>query len=461
MDADCILPLKTLLQKQDIDFKAMKEQIRNDIATIEAFHGNIRSQASSYFAASESAEKLIFNYQELKLHTIISYDKRKAMHASVVNQYNLAKDSERKYKDLLPDANERLVLTIQKFKDYQEKLKQCEEKRCEQVFSSIGQFIVFEKQAEMNNKYDVKNFSALLDSFNLEKEVAIIEEEIKKQIEAGTQRDQRQTIFDPVVEEGGQKAAYSFTPYAFKKFNIGKMASDNPLLGAPPVNLLCHEDKAEVLNCIFHKAFAHQSLYFDHKAAAQHLFKEICHRHSFMQKIEEEYKGYDLDWRQPHLATQKGFKVILPTVVFSNLTALFQILLQAAWVDENTDVKAKAQEVMRVMLFAHIFYKQQYSFTPDPSSDQKLMLFLANWTAWCDPELWKNIAAIRLSFEKEEAQASSSKEESKDAGSPKEFDAGAVMEEVIQDMYLCSLTKLTVSQLLTQIGEIEGLVTKE
>ena len=47
----------------------------------------------------------------------------------------------------------------------------CEEQRCEQVHSSIGQFVVFEKGAEMNNKYDVKQFSDLIDNFKLEDEV--------------------------------------------------------------------------------------------------------------------------------------------------------------------------------------------------------------------------------------------------------------------------------------------------
>jgi len=41
---------------------------------------------------------------------------------------------------------------------------------------------VFEKFAEMNNKYDVKNFSELIDNFNLEKECETINEQIKRQI---------------------------------------------------------------------------------------------------------------------------------------------------------------------------------------------------------------------------------------------------------------------------------------
>ena len=42
--------------------------------------------------------------------------------------------------------------------------------RCEQIHSSINQFVVFEKFAEMNNKYDVNNFSKLIDDFSLETE---------------------------------------------------------------------------------------------------------------------------------------------------------------------------------------------------------------------------------------------------------------------------------------------------
>ena len=53
-----------------------------------------------------------------------------------------------------------------------------EEQRCEQVHSSINQFVVFEKFAEMNNKYDVKNFSDIIDTFKVEDEMKVINQEI-------------------------------------------------------------------------------------------------------------------------------------------------------------------------------------------------------------------------------------------------------------------------------------------
>jgi hypothetical protein len=51
------------------------------------------------------------------------------------------------------------------------------------VHSAIGQFVVFEKFAEMNNKYDVKNFSDLIDNYNQDTEVNSILESIKTQID--------------------------------------------------------------------------------------------------------------------------------------------------------------------------------------------------------------------------------------------------------------------------------------
>lgn len=46
------------------------------------------------------------------------------------------------------------------------------------MHSSINQFVVFEKFAEMNNKYDVNNFSKLIDTFDLEKEAKLHQDDI-------------------------------------------------------------------------------------------------------------------------------------------------------------------------------------------------------------------------------------------------------------------------------------------
>ena len=46
------------------------------------------------------------------------------------------------------------------------------------IHSCVNQFVVFEKFSEMNNKYDVKNFADLLDSFSVENEMKVFDEEL-------------------------------------------------------------------------------------------------------------------------------------------------------------------------------------------------------------------------------------------------------------------------------------------
>jgi predicted phosphohydrolase len=50
-------------------------------------------------------------------------------------------------------------------------LKKFEEDRCEAVHSAINKFVVYEKFSEMNNKYDVNNFSKILDEYKTEEEI--------------------------------------------------------------------------------------------------------------------------------------------------------------------------------------------------------------------------------------------------------------------------------------------------
>ncbi len=50
-----------------------------------------------------------------------------------------------------------------------------EAERIEAVHSAINKFVVYEKFAEMSSKYDVENFSKLLDTFSTEEEVQDVE----------------------------------------------------------------------------------------------------------------------------------------------------------------------------------------------------------------------------------------------------------------------------------------------
>ena len=52
----------------------------------------------------------------------------------------------------------------------------------------------------MNNKYDVKNFSDLIDQFNLDTELKTIYENVNSEVVSG-RKELNQTIFDPIIDE--------------------------------------------------------------------------------------------------------------------------------------------------------------------------------------------------------------------------------------------------------------------
>mmetsp|Transcript_35918 Transcript_35918/g.55160 ORF Transcript_35918/g.55160 Transcript_35918/m.55160 type:complete len:85 (+) Transcript_35918:756-1010(+) len=79
----------------------------------------------------------------------------------------------------------------------------------------------------MNNKYDVKNFSDLIDNFNLETEVATIRESVTRKLsESRLSNISSQTIFDPLfpdpLEFDKQKlqSRYEFQPCRVNKFDV-------------------------------------------------------------------------------------------------------------------------------------------------------------------------------------------------------------------------------------------------
>lgn len=132
-----------------------------------------------YFKAAKSADKLINSYQSHKMDTDVPLQRRKAMHESMVIGIQTAYQKECQYKNQLELGNIGLTALSKKIKQTEETFMKFEEERCLQCHSSINQFVVFEKYAEMNNKYDVKNFSELIEQFDMEAELKTICEEIK------------------------------------------------------------------------------------------------------------------------------------------------------------------------------------------------------------------------------------------------------------------------------------------
>ena len=87
----------------------------------------------------------------------------------------------------------------------------------------------------MNNKYDVKNFSDLIDQFKVEDEMATIDKEIKEQKQP---IERQMTIFDPFFEEGTGK--YDFAAYVPRRYNLENL--DENLLLEPPLALKDHKN---------------------------------------------------------------------------------------------------------------------------------------------------------------------------------------------------------------------------
>ena len=65
----------------------------------------------------------------------------------------------------------------------------------------------------MNNKYDVKHFSDLIDNFDIQDELTAICEEIESKKMAARVKSQ-QTVFDPFINQQNQReASYKFSEF--------------------------------------------------------------------------------------------------------------------------------------------------------------------------------------------------------------------------------------------------------
>ena len=278
---DCVAGLQRLIDDQEREFQKILAEGKEHVQNITEMNANVRKLAQRYYEASENAEKFLTHYQELKLNTEIPYPKRKSLHESVHSTINIARDGQRQYENVLPEANDYVKGFLQKTCMYRDHLISFEEARCEQIHSSINQFVVFEKFAEMNNKYDVNNFSKLIDDFDLKKEVQTIQEGIEEQIKhvRVTQSEERtnQTIFDPVIPLGAGSrdyradavldARYEFAKYKGRRYDLHNLTEQ--LLASPPNRIIQYTYKEEVINYILDKAFVELPLKVEHVEAIE------------------------------------------------------------------------------------------------------------------------------------------------------------------------------------------------
>lgn len=87
-----------------------------------------------------------------------------------------AKSNEVHYKEAVDNANMFLLDFRKKISDLISQLHTYEKDRCEAVHSTINKFVVYEMSSEMNNKYDVNNFSKILEEYKNEDEIKAMKE---------------------------------------------------------------------------------------------------------------------------------------------------------------------------------------------------------------------------------------------------------------------------------------------
>lgn len=136
----------------------------------------LKQKAVAYFKACKEAEEAMDKYENAKYSVDMNLSHKKNYHDAMINSLKKAREQEVLYKEVVDNSNS----FIADFRVNMDKLCQAlldiEKDRCEAVHSTINKFVVYEKFSEMNNKYDVNNFSKLIDEYNNEDEVNTIKE---------------------------------------------------------------------------------------------------------------------------------------------------------------------------------------------------------------------------------------------------------------------------------------------
>ena len=162
----------------------------------------IKQTAMSYFKAAREAEESVAKYQRIKYDADQTYMVREQTYNNMMTALMKLSNSEVAYKETVDEANN----YVQKFRKIMLKkcrlLRNLEFSRCDQIHSSINQFVVFEMSAEMNNKYDLGNFAKILDDFTPQQEMKTLDQYLYGVVQA-------QGDDDPVEIDGAANRSNS------------------------------------------------------------------------------------------------------------------------------------------------------------------------------------------------------------------------------------------------------------
>jgi len=179
MQQDCINTLKELLQNQEDHLFSNKMEGRILISNLYDVDAQVRDKAKDYFFASKQAEESVAFYEETAKYAIeMKFQHKREAFENMIQNLKRAREKEGVYKETIDNANSFLAQFRSQIESLCGQLREFETQRCEAVHSAINKFVVYEMSAEMNNKYDVGNFSKLLDQYQNDSELSTIYEHL-------------------------------------------------------------------------------------------------------------------------------------------------------------------------------------------------------------------------------------------------------------------------------------------
>ena len=178
------------------------------------------------------------------------------------------RERESEYKESVDNANSHVVDFRKKIEDLIKQQEEFEKERSEAVHAAINKFVVYEKFAEMNNKYDVNNFSKLLEEYNNEQEIEAIRQSLAN----------KSAIKVP---------KYEFVGFESKYFNINNIKSEDL---APPREKISHYTNSnDVLKFLIGKILTEIPLHEEYYLQLDNMFQNTEGRDLLIQHFKKRF----------------------------------------------------------------------------------------------------------------------------------------------------------------------------
>jgi len=132
---------------------------------------DVKKKAIDYLRAAKAAEQSVQKYEDAKFAPDSSISHKNYYYEQMLTHLKASKEKETFYKETIDNANSQVKVFRDSIEGFVKGIMTMEKDRVEAVHSAVNKFVVYEKFSEMNNKYDVNNFSKTLEEFSEQAEM--------------------------------------------------------------------------------------------------------------------------------------------------------------------------------------------------------------------------------------------------------------------------------------------------